>query len=113
MPENGGIIAFIGVVPDLGTGVFLLYISKLKNATPAEWYDFLKNNGYNPQPLGSRSSLKGIPFDQGGGFRINWGGDRYLQYHPPASSHHGGAYWKISSGSTGTRRLDLNGIIIY
>jgi hypothetical protein len=78
-------------------------------ATPDEWYKYFQNNGFNPQPLGSKSSLKGIPFDQGGGFRINWGGDRYLQYHPSASSHHGGAYWKLSSGPTGTLRFDMNG----
>lgn len=83
--------------------------SLLKKATPAEWYYFLKTGGYNPQPLGSKSSLKGILFDQGGGFRIQWGGDRYLQYHPSTSSHHGGAYWKISSGPTGVLRFDING----
>ena len=58
----------------------------LTRATPFEWYSFLKSNGYNPQPLGSRSSLRGLPFEQGGGFRIQWGGDRYLQFHPASSS---------------------------
>jgi hypothetical protein len=82
------------------------------DATPNEWYTYFQKNGYNPQSLGSKSSLKGIPFDQGGGFRINWGGDRYLQYHPSASSHHGDAYWKLSSGSTGTLRFDMNGNLI-
>ncbi len=82
------------------------------DATPDEWYTYFQNNGFNPQPLGSKSSLKGIPFDQGGGFRISWGGDRYLQYHPSASSHHGGAYWKLSSGLTGALRYDMNGNLL-
>ena len=85
----------------------------LSNATPEEWYDYLQKNGYNPQPLGSKSSLNGVSFDQGGGFRINWGGDRYLQYHPSTASHHGGAYWKLSSGPTGAIRIDMNGNIIH
>jgi RHS repeat-associated protein len=84
----------------------------LSAATPDEWYKYLKYNGYNPQPLGSKSSLQGIPFEEGGGFRINWGGDRYLQYHPSELSHHNDAYWKLSSGMTGSMRFDLNGNII-
>jgi hypothetical protein len=85
---------------------------KFGDATPDQYYKYFQDNGYNPHPLGGKSSLKGIPFDQGGGFRISWGGDRYLQYHPSTSSHHGGAYWKISSGSTGTLRFDLEGNIL-
>jgi hypothetical protein len=86
--------------------------SKLKNLTPDELYNYLKNNGYNPQPL-SDGSLKGILFEDGGGFKVNWGGDKLLQYHPAGSGHHGGnAYWKLSSGSTGTIRYDMNGNIL-
>jgi len=81
-------------------------------ATPEQYYRFFQENGYAPQALGSRSSLNGIPFDEGGGFRISWGGDKYLQYHPAISSHHGGAYWKLSSGATGTLRFDMNGNIL-
>lgn len=36
-----------------------------------------------------------------GGFKVNWGGDRMLSYHPATGSHHGGAYYKISSGAEG------------
>jgi hypothetical protein len=68
-------------------------------------------NGYDVKPL-SKGSYKGIPFEEGGGFKVNWGGDRILQYHPADASHHGGAYFKISSGETGTIRIDLDGNII-
>ena len=84
---------------------------KLFGISVNELYDYLMKNGYDVQPL-SRGSLKGIPFEEGGGFKVNWGGDRILQYHPENLSHHGGAYFKISSGKTGTIRIDLGGNII-
>ena len=84
---------------------------KLSGLSGNELYDYLIKNGYDVQPL-SRGSFKGIPFEEGGGFKVNWGGDRILQYHPENSSHHGGAYFKISSGKTGTIRIDLDGNII-
>lgn len=74
-------------------------------------YDYLVKNGYEVKPL-SKGSLKGIPFEDGGGFKVNWGGDRILQYHPDKLSHHGGGYFKISSGKTGTVRIDLDGNLI-
>ncbi|OPX45596.1 hypothetical protein CLHUN_05330 [Ruminiclostridium hungatei] len=92
-----------------GLDDFLNNPSKLKNVTPNELYNHLKNNGYNPQPL-SGGSYKGVTFENGGGFKVNWGGDRILQYHPAGKGHHGGfEYWKISSGPTGTIRYDMNG----
>lgn len=45
-------------------------------------------------------------------FKVNWRGDRLLQYHPAGGHHNGQAYWKISSGSSGTIRVDMNGNII-
>lgn len=76
-----------------------------------ELYEYLIKNRYDVNPL-SKGSYKGIPFEEGGGFKVNWGGDRILQYHPADASHHGGAYFKISSGETGTIRIDLDGNII-
>ena len=85
--------------------------SKLKGVKPDEFHKYLKDNGYNPQPL-SGGSLKGKSFEDGGGFKVNWGGDRILQYHP-GSRHHGGVpYWKLSSGKTGTNRYDIKGNFI-
>ena len=81
---------------------------KIGKATPKEWYEYLKNNGYNPIPLGG-GQLKNILFENGGGFIVRWGGDKIFQYHPKERSHHEGAYWKISSGITGTTWYYLDG----
>ena len=85
--------------------------SKLAGVSGDELYEYLIKNGYDVNPL-SKGSYKGIPFEEGGGFKVNWGGDRILQYYPADASHHGGAYFKISSGETGTIRIDLDGNII-
>lgn len=84
---------------------------KLTGVTGDELYKYLIKNGYEVKPL-SKGSFKGIPFEKGGGFKVNWGGDRILQYHPSKLSHHGGAYFKISSGKTGVIRIGLDGKII-
>lgn len=85
--------------------------NKLSGVNEKDLYNYLVDCGYDVKPL-SQGSLKGIPFEEGGGFKVNWGGDRILQYHPESRSHHGGAYFKISSGETGTIRIDLDGNII-
>ena len=84
---------------------------KLAGVSGKELYNYLLENGYDVKPLG-KGSFKGIPFEEDGGYKVNWGGDRILQYHPESLSHHGGAYFKISSGETGTIRIDLDGNII-
>ena len=76
--------------------------------TPEGLKKALEKAGYEVKPLG-RGSLKGIPFEEGGGFRVSYDGDGYLQYHPETNSHHGEAYYKTSSGRTGTKRYNLNG----
>lgn len=105
-PVNEGGLDSIHNLDDLLTNP-----DKLSGMSGNELYDYLIKNGYDVQPL-SRGSFKGIPFEEGGGFKVNWGGDRILQYHPENLSHHGGAYFKISSGETGTIRIDLDGNII-
>ena len=85
--------------------------NKLSGVSGEELYNYLVKNGYDVKPL-NRGSFKGIPFEEGGGFKVNLGGDRILQYHPENLSHHGGAYFKISSGETGTIRIDLDGNLI-
>ena len=74
--------------------------------SPASLYAWLKDK-YDPKPL-SRGRLKNIPFENGGGFKVVYGGDRLLQYHPEGG-HHIVPYYKVSSGETGTHRYDLNG----
>ena len=70
---------------------------------------YLLSNGYEVKPLTRSSTLSGMTFEQGGGFKVNWGGDRMLSYHPATGSHHGGAYYKISSGAEGIARVFLRG----
>ncbi len=84
---------------------------KLSGVSGEELYNYLVKNGYEVKPL-NKGSFKGISFEEGGGFKVNWGGDRILQFHPENLSHHGGAYIKISSGEIGTIRFDLDGNLI-
>ena len=86
--------------------LLFLFPNQLKKVAPDIVFYSLKESGYDPLPLG-RGSLRGIPFEDGGGYRLHWGGDKILQFHPIAKSHHEGAYFKISSGQTGIIRIVL------
>lgn len=70
-------------------------------------YDYLKESGYEVKPLG-RGNFRDIPYEDGGGFRIHWDGDRILSYHSAERSHHNGAYFKVSSGKSGVIRIYLD-----
>lgn len=76
--------------------------------TPQRLKDELEKAGYDVMPL-SRGKYKGKSFEDGGGFKVNYGGNGLLQYHPEKGSHHNGAYYKISSGKGGMHRYDTNG----
>lgn len=80
----------------------------LQAYTPERLKETLENAGYDVKPL-NKGSLKGKLFEDGGGFKVNFGGDGILQYHPEKKSHHSGAYYKISTGKGGTKRYDLKG----
>jgi RHS repeat-associated protein len=41
----------------------------------------------------------------GQGFKVTWGGDRLLQYHPGGGHHGPNTYWKVSSGEGGVIRI--------
>ena len=84
-------------------GIFGTYDS------PASFKAALEGAGFEVKPLG-RGALMDVPFESGGGFRINFSDGGLLQYHPEEYSHHGGAYYKISTGKGGTHRYDINGI---
>ena len=64
--------------------------------------------GYDVKPMSS-GNLKGIKFENGGGYKVNFGGDGIIMYHPEKRSHHGGAYYKISTGKGGIHRYDTKG----
>lgn len=82
--------------------------SILGQRTPKEWKDYLNELGFETKPLGV-GSLKGIKFEDGGGYRINYRGDGYLQYHPEGR-HHNVAYYKVSNAKNGTKRFDMKGV---
>ena len=76
--------------------------------TPSSLKKELEKQGYNVTPL-TRGRLKGKEFEQGGGYKVNFKDGGLMAYHPEESSHHDGAYYKISTGKTGIKRYDLNG----
>lgn len=77
--------------------------------TPEGMKTTLEQTGYEVKPLG-HGGLKGVSFEDGGGYRINYGGDGIFQYHPEKGSHHGGAYWKVKNGEK-EARYDMDGNI--
>lgn len=79
----------------------------LSNYTPEGMLRRLERAGFIVKPL-SRGSLKGVPFEANGGYKINFGGDAIFQYHPSNNSHHKGAYWKIITGKV-SHRYDMAG----
>lgn len=80
----------------------------LRYYTPFEIRKKLEACGYRILPLAS-GSLKGLPFEAGGGYKINFEDGGLFQYHPRQHSHHDDEYYKISTGQGGTHRYDING----
>ena len=79
----------------------------LRAYSPAEMKAALARSGFDVKPL-SRGNFKGVPFEQGGGYKTNYGGNGIFQYHPESRSHHGGAYWKVRD-TKGGNRYDMEG----
>lgn len=80
----------------------------LEEYTPNQIYEKLRKEGYEIKPL-KRGSLKNIDYKDGGGFKVNFEDGGLFQYHPEKKSHHGSAYYKISTGTKGVSRYDLDG----
>lgn len=76
--------------------------------TPKTLKSALEQGGFEVKTL-KRGSLKGVDFTNGGGYKVNFGDDGLLQYHPASGSHHGGAYYKISTGKGGIHHYELDG----
>jgi hypothetical protein len=81
---------------------------KLGDNTPKQWKKILSDEGREVTPLSS-GRLKGISFENGGGYKTNFEDGGIFMYHPAYRSHHGGEYYKISTGKGGTNRYDRNG----
>ncbi len=60
-----------------------------------------------------KGSSKWKPFENDGGYVINFGGDGIFQYHPGKNKRHGGKYWKIGNGKIGLKRYSCNGSEIF
>lgn len=85
----------------------------LRYYSPKQLKERMERAGYKIEPLGSKSKhIPGIPFDQGGGYRVFFGGDGYLQYHPEGGRHKI-AYWKISNGERRVHKYDLEGKEVF
>lgn len=81
---------------------------KVAANTPSEIKQALEAEGYETKPLAT-GKLKGIPYEEGGGYKVNFEDGGLFQYHPPKGSHHNGEYYKISTGKGGIRRYDTEG----
>ena len=104
--KNKGSDAFASYGGSIDT--FVANPKNLGKHSSSQIYDWLKKIKMDPKPLG-QGSIKGIPYEDGGGYRVNWGGDKLFQYHPPGGHHGGSAYYKISNGIDGVKRYTLKG----
>lgn len=86
----------------------LIHPKILSTYSPEMLKKTLENKGYDVKPLAG-GSLKGVRFEDGGGFKVNFGGDGILQYHPEKGSHHEGEYYKISTGKRGRKWYNIKG----
>ncbi|MCD7838053.1 MAG: hypothetical protein LUG65_04000, partial [Clostridiales bacterium] len=78
------------------------------NVEPATLYSKLNKLGFKIEPL-KRGNIKGVAFEDGGGYGVNYLGSGYLQYHPKNFSHHKQEYYKISLANRGKKRYNING----
>lgn len=77
----------------------------LQYYTPESMERRLKRAGYNVLPLShSKSGFNGLSLKEGGGFKAEFGGDGYIQYHPEGGIH-ASAYWKICNGLKGVKKI--------
>lgn len=81
---------------------------RLASFTPEKLKLALEADGFEVKPL-MNGSLKGIPFEEGGGYKVNFEDGGLFQYHPAKNSHHNGEYYKISTGKGGIKHYDAEG----
>ena len=102
-----------GIIDNEKTGIdylmqFVNEPSLLREITPELLKKAFEVHGLVVSPLGD-GALKDIPFEKGGGFRVNFEDGGLFQYHPDRRSHHGGEYYKISTGKGGRHWYDRDG----
>lgn len=72
----------------------------LQYYTPEEMKERFERAGYRVTAL-KKGALKDKPFEDGGGYVTNFGGDGIFQYHPKDRTHHSDEYWKVQNGRIG------------
>ena len=96
----------------VGKDSFLTHLAEnptaLGHYTPQSLKETLERMGYTVKPLSS-GRLKGVPFEDGGGYKVNFTDSGLLMYHPERLSHHDGEYYKISTGKRGLHHYEING----
>ncbi len=81
----------------------------LGNISPVEMKTMLEMAGYEILPLGHDSKhYAGVLFEDGGGYRVMFGGDGQLRYHPVGGIHKE-AYWTVSNGKRGKHQYGMDG----
>lgn len=69
----------------------------------------LKAAGFEVKPLGNKShTMPGKKIEDGGGYRIHFGNDGTLRYHPSGGLHKE-EYWTVSNGERGKHQYDMEG----
>jgi len=67
--------------------------------SPEEMKALLEELGYEVLPLSKSHVISNVPFEEGGDYKITFGGDGYFQYHPrKKGSAHSRAYWRVKNG---------------
>lgn len=85
----------------------------LKNYTPATMLQRLTNAGYNIEPLSqSKSGFNGKSFEDGGGYKVLFGGDGIFRYHPKGGRHKI-EYWTVANSVNGEHRYGMDGKEIF
>lgn len=82
--------------------------ARLASYTPISLKVELENSGCIVTPL-KKGHMKDISFEDGGGYKTNFEDGGILMYHPSKYSHHGGEYYKISTGKGGVHHYYVNG----
>lgn len=80
----------------------------LADYSPEEMKKMLERAGYEVLQLTHSKSGFNKPFEDGGGYKILFGGDGIFRYHPPGGRHKV-AYWKVGNSKRGNRSYDMEG----
>lgn len=85
----------------------------LRNFTPLSMKNRLQRAGYDILPLSqSKSGFNNRSLEEGGGFKVLFGGDGIFRYHPEGGRHKI-AYWTIGNSRKGMHKYDMEGIEVF